>query len=54
MNGRWDVTAYSAATGRRGLLLGLTWWIPALLLAIGYFTYLFRSFVGKVRDLHHD
>jgi cytochrome d ubiquinol oxidase subunit II len=49
----FDVTAYGAATGRRGLMLGLTWWIPALLLAIGYFTYLFRSFAGKVRDLHH-
>jgi cytochrome d ubiquinol oxidase subunit II len=50
---RYDVTAYTAATSRRGLLLGLTWWIPALLLAVGYFTYLFRSFAGKVRDLHH-
>jgi cytochrome d ubiquinol oxidase subunit II len=50
---RFDVTAYGAATGRRGLMLGLTWGIPALLLAIGYFTYLFRSFAGKVRDLHH-
>src|SRR5262249_20248918 len=49
----FDVTAYNAATGRRGLLMGLTWWIPALLLAIGYFTYLFRSFAGKVRQLHY-
>jgi len=49
----FDVTAFSAATGRRGLLLGLTWWIPALLLAVGYFAYLFRSFAGKVRELHY-
>jgi cytochrome d ubiquinol oxidase subunit II len=53
VDARFDLTAYGAATGRRGMLLGLTWWIPALLLAIGYFTYLFRSFAGKVRDLHH-
>jgi cytochrome d ubiquinol oxidase subunit II len=49
----YDVTAYGAATGRRGLLLGLTWWIPALLLAVAYFAYLFRSFAGKVRELHY-
>lgn len=52
----FDVTAYNAATGHHGLMVGLTWWIPALLLAIGYFTYLFRSFAGKVgADSHgHD
>ncbi len=44
-----DVTVYRAATGRHGLLVGLAWWMPALLLAVGYFTYLFRSFSGKVR-----
>jgi cytochrome d ubiquinol oxidase subunit II len=49
----FDVTAFGAATGRHGLLLGLAWWIPALLLAIGYFTYLFRSFAGKVRQTHY-
>ncbi|MDB4967327.1 MAG: Cytochrome d ubiquinol oxidase subunit [Myxococcales bacterium] len=53
VDARWDVTAYGAATGRRGLMLGLTWWIPALLLAVGYFAYLFRSFAGKVRELHY-
>lgn len=51
----YDVTAYNGATGHHGLAVGLTWWIPALLLAIGYFTYLFRSFAGKVRhdDIHY-
>lgn len=38
----------TAANEPRGLLLGLVWWIPAILLAIGYFAYLFRSFRGKV------
>jgi len=27
----------------------LIWWSLAILLAIGYFTYLFHSFRGKVR-----
>jgi cytochrome d ubiquinol oxidase subunit II len=48
----FDVTAYNAATGHHGLVVGLTWWIPALLLAVGYFTYLFRAFAGKVRPDH--
>jgi cytochrome d ubiquinol oxidase subunit II len=38
----------NAANQRHGLLIGLAWWIPAILLAIGYFTYLFRAFRGKV------
>lgn len=36
------------ANDRGGLAIGLAWWIPAILLALGYFTYLFRSFRGKV------
>jgi cytochrome d ubiquinol oxidase subunit II len=44
-----SLTAYNAANTRHGLLLGLVWWTPAMLLAIGYFCYLFRSFAGKVR-----
>jgi len=38
----------NAANSRRGLVIGLAWWIPAILLALGYFAYLFRSFRGKV------
>ncbi len=43
----FTLTAFNAASGRRGLLLGLVWWIPAILLAIGYFVFLFRSFRHK-------
>jgi cytochrome d ubiquinol oxidase subunit II len=53
VDARYDVTAYQAATGRHGLVYGLTWWIPALLLAVAYFWYLFRSFAGKVRPSHY-
>lgn len=44
----YDLTVHNAANDRRGLAIGLAWWIPAILLAIGYFVYLFRSFRGKV------
>jgi len=43
-----DLTATNAATGAVGLRIGLIWWTMALLLAIGYFTCLYRSFRGKV------
>ena len=42
------LTVDNAANDRGGLAIGLAWWIPALLLAAGYFAYLFRSFRGKV------
>lgn len=53
----FSVDVPGAANDRRGLVIGLAWWIPAILLAIGYFTYLFRSFRGKVTAAdayHHD
>jgi len=53
VDARYDVTAPGAATGHHGLAWGLTWWIPALALAVAYFWYLFRSFAGKVRASHH-
>ena len=53
IDARWNVTATGAATGRHALVVGLTWWIPALVLAVAYFAYLFRSFAGKVRGSHH-
>ena len=32
-----------------GLAVGLTWWILGMILALGYFFFLFRMFRGKVR-----
>jgi cytochrome d ubiquinol oxidase subunit II len=49
----FDVTAQTAASGRRGLIAGLGWWIPALALAVAYFVYLFQSFRGKVKADHY-
>ncbi len=45
---RFSLDVASAANDRKGLAIGLAWWVPAIVLAIGYFTYLFRSFRGKV------
>jgi len=53
VNEHYDITAPAAATGHHGLAWGLTWWLPALALAVAYFAYLFRSFAGKVRAPRH-
>ena len=37
-----------SANGQSGLATGLVWWIPAIVLAFAYFTYLFYSFRAKV------
>lgn len=49
-----DVGVTRSANDHTSLALGLAWWIPAIVLAVGYFTYLFRSFRGKARpaDYH--
>jgi cytochrome d ubiquinol oxidase subunit II len=44
-----NLTIYNTAAGQHGLTVGLTWWILGALLAIAYFTLLFRMFKGKVR-----
>jgi cytochrome d ubiquinol oxidase subunit II len=44
-----NLTIYNTAAGRHGLSVGFTWWILGALLALAYFTYLFRMFRGKVR-----
>ncbi len=53
IDARYDATAAGAATGHHGLVWGLTWWLPALGLAVAYFVHLFRSFAGKVRASHY-
>jgi cytochrome bd ubiquinol oxidase subunit II len=44
-----SLTIYNTAAGRHGLTVGLTWWIPGMILAVGYFVFVFRMFRGKVR-----
>jgi cytochrome bd ubiquinol oxidase subunit II len=44
-----SLTIYNTATGHNGLAVGFTWWILGMILALGYFVFLFRMFKGKVR-----
>ena len=44
-----SLTIYNTAAGRHGLTVGLTWWAFGMILALGYFTLLYRMFRGKVR-----
>lgn len=43
-----NITIYNAASGHRSLSLGLIWWSFGMLLAIGYFVFIYRMFRGKV------
>jgi cytochrome d ubiquinol oxidase subunit II len=44
-----NLTIYSTAAAHHGLTVGIAWWSIAMVLALGYFTFLFRMFRGKVR-----
>ena len=44
-----NLTIYNTAAGHHGLTVGFTWWILGMVLALGYFFFLFRMFRGKVR-----
>ena len=47
-NGIPGLTIYNTATGSYGLGIGLAWWIPGMMLALGYGVFLYRRFAGKV------
>jgi len=44
----FSLTVHNAAAPATGLKLGLTWWIPGMILVAGYFVYVYRHFAGKV------
>lgn len=44
------LTVYNAAAPEYGLQVGIIWWIPGMLLAMGYFFFLYRRFAGKVTE----
>ncbi|HZV13025.1 MAG TPA: cytochrome d ubiquinol oxidase subunit II [Candidatus Kapabacteria bacterium] len=46
---QYSITIYNAAAGDHGLAVGIVWWIIGIILASGYFIYIFRSFKGKVK-----
>jgi cytochrome d ubiquinol oxidase subunit II len=43
-----SITIFSAAAGRHALTVGLVWWGFGMLLAVGYFVFIYRMFRGKV------
>jgi cytochrome d ubiquinol oxidase subunit II len=44
----YSLTIYNARTGDYSLRVGLIWWGAGILLALGYFTFLYTAFRGKV------
>jgi cytochrome bd ubiquinol oxidase subunit II len=52
----YSLTVTSAKAGDYGLKIGLIWWVIGMILTAGYFTFVYRSFAGKViveKDPHH-
>ena len=47
-NPAYSLTIRNAKAGAYGLKIGLIWWVIGMLLAAGYFTYVYRTFAGKV------
>ena len=44
-----SLTIYNAAAGQHGLAVGFIWWTLGMILALGYFFFVYRMFRGKVR-----
>jgi cytochrome d ubiquinol oxidase subunit II len=44
----YSLTVNGAKAGAYGLKVGVIWWIVGMILAAGYFTFVYRSFAGKV------
>jgi cytochrome d ubiquinol oxidase subunit II len=44
----YSLTVTNAKAGAYGLRIGLVWWVIGMMLAAGYFTFVYRSFAGKV------
>ncbi|HXT26991.1 MAG TPA: cytochrome d ubiquinol oxidase subunit II [Candidatus Eisenbacteria bacterium] len=58
-DGEYSLTIDTAKTGAYGLKMGLIWWVIGMVLATGYFVFVYRSFAGKVgltspEDSHGD
>jgi cytochrome bd ubiquinol oxidase subunit II len=45
----YSLTIYTSAASHHGLAVGLAWWIPGMMLSVGYFVFIYRMFRGKVR-----
>ena len=45
----YSLTIFNSAAGHHGLVVGIVWWILGMVLALGYFVFIYRMFRGKVR-----
>jgi cytochrome bd-type quinol oxidase subunit 1 len=45
---QYSLTIYNAATGAHGMVIGFVWWTLGMILAVGYFVFIYRMFRGKV------
>ncbi|HZU45083.1 MAG TPA: cytochrome d ubiquinol oxidase subunit II, partial [Terriglobales bacterium] len=45
----YSLTIYNTAAADYGLRVGLIWWCVGMVLALGYFVFIYRMFRGKVR-----
>ncbi len=45
---QYSLTVHNAKAGAYGLSVGLVWWTIGIIIALAYFTFLFRTFKGKV------
>jgi cytochrome bd ubiquinol oxidase subunit II len=48
-NPELSLTIYNSAAGHHGLVVGIAWWSIGLVLAVGYFVFIYRMFQGKVQ-----
>ncbi len=46
---QYNLTIYNTSAPAYGLGVGLIWWIIGIVIASGYFVYLFYSFKGKIK-----
>ena len=44
----YTLDATNASSGALSQQVGIYWWILAMIITVGYFIYLYRSFRGKV------
>jgi cytochrome bd ubiquinol oxidase subunit II len=45
----YSLTIHNSAAGHHGLVVGLVWWTLGMILSLGYFIYIYRTFRGKVQ-----
>jgi len=46
------ITLHDAAAAKSGLAMGLSWWIPGMVLACGYLAYMYATLPAKFRVRH--